>query len=60
MPAMNVLNDLNNLLGKDEVSVLYHKEEGHSRIASDENDRRKVREFLNTCIHPLDINSTQC
>ena len=53
----DVLNDLNNLLGKDEVSVLYHKEEGHARIASDENDRRKVREFLNTCIHPLDINS---
>ena len=30
-----------------------HKEEGKSRIKSDGEDRRKIRDMLSTCISPL-------
>lgn len=32
---------------------LYHKEESKSRIRTDANDRDKLRESLDTCLHPL-------
>ena len=51
-----MLNELNDLLDKDEACILYHKEEGKARMTS-EVDRKNVREFLTTCIHPLDVNS---
>ena len=41
--------------GKTISSV--HKQESPSRIKSDRTDRIKLRNFLQTCIHPLDHNS---
>ena len=54
-----VLKDLDDLREKEEPIKTYHKEESHARIASDEIDRENLRNFLKTCIHPLDVNSQQ-
>ena len=42
---------------KKEPIKTYHKEESHARIVSDEIDQENLRNFLKTCIHPLDVDS---
>ena len=50
----HVLSNPSNLRNKDEPAKTTHKEESKGRIAADEIDRQKLREFINSCIHPLE------
>ena len=52
-----VLKDLDDLREKEEPIKTYFKEESHARIVSDEIDQENLRNFLKTCIHPLDVDS---
>ena len=49
----NILNDLENMRSMTEGREI-HKEETTARLQSDESDRSKIREALNSCIDPLD------
>ena len=49
----NVLRDLDTMRNQKDIVKTYHKEELKSRIAADEVDRIKLRNMLNTCVHPL-------
>ena len=40
--------------GSTSRNVSDHKEQGRSRIFEDKKDQEKIRNFLSTCIHPLD------
>ena len=52
-----VLKDLDDVRERDSTLKTHHKEELIGRINADENDRKKLRDFLKTCVHPLDIDS---
>ena len=54
-----VLKYLDDLREKEEPIKTYHKEESHARIVSDEIDRENLCNFLETCNHPLDVDSHQ-
>ena len=54
-----VLKDLDDLREKEEPIKIYHKEESHAWIVSDEIDRENLRNFLKTCIHLLDVDRHQ-
>ena len=49
----NVLRDFDTIRNQKDIVKTYHKEELKSRIAADEVDRIKLRNMLNTCVHPL-------
>lgn len=42
---------------KEEQIKAYHQKESQARIASDEIDQENFRNFLKTCIHPLDVDT---
>ena len=46
-----------NLRKKEEQIKAYHQKESQARIVSDEIDQENFRNFLKTCIHPLDVDS---
>ena len=52
-----VLQDLDSLRHKEEARSDMHKEEMPGRIKADLGDRVTIRNFLATCIHPLDASS---
>ena len=48
-----LLTELSDMGSKQQTHDPKHKEEGTGRIKSDADDRSKIRSVLNTCIHPL-------
>ena len=54
-----VLKDLDDMREKKVLTKTYHKKESHARIVSDGIDQENLRNFLETCIHPLDVDSHQ-
>ena len=47
------MRDFDTMRNQKDIVKTYHKEELKSRIAADEVDRIKLRNMLNTCVHPL-------
>ncbi len=41
------------------VEVDHHKEESTSRIKADSDDRKAIRDKLETCVEPLDVSQGQ-
>ena len=52
-----LLNGLEYFRKKDEIPNQIHKEETKAQIASDNKDRKKLKHFIKTSIHPLDVES---
>ena len=48
------MQDLDILRERGVVAKTQHKEEQIGRINADEKDRKKLCNFLKTCVHPLD------
>ena len=49
-----VLQSLDSIREKDESMMTTHKEEKEGRMKADLTDKIKLRNFLETCLHPLD------
>ena len=52
-----ILKEVSDLTETQLSSKVVYKEESQARIASDEIDRKKIRNFISLCINPLDLNS---
>ena len=48
---------LKKLRNKDKNPNQVHKEQTKGRISSDKKDQKKLKEFIKTCINPLDVES---
>ena len=49
-----ILKELSELRNKEDPKIIFNKEEGNAKIMNNEVDRRKLRDFLSSCMHPLD------
>ena len=50
-----LLSDLNILRNNDNVDRAKHKYEGDGKIKADQLDRKKLKNTLEKCVHPLSI-----
>ena len=59
--STTLLKELNELRNKKEAISVTHKQESVSRINNDRKDRMKLKQTIETCVHPLkDLESPMC
>ena len=52
-----VLQSLDQIREKDRKTITAHKEENAGRIKTDQADKLKLRNFLQTCFYPFDVSN---
>ena len=51
--STTLLKELNELRDKKEAISVTHKQEGVSKISNDRKDQMKLKQTIETCVHPL-------